>query len=184
MVFVHSKDSRIVTFVILMTGAALILLFIVRGTYPNHLMLNELSFTINNGDDWIEIYNPTLNALSLKGYYLSDNRKNLSRVKVSEEFVVPPHGFLVAYGEKYAAVPEGALQLPFSISEGETVYLTAPNAVTIVDSLTAIGSESASVGCFPDGSNDTFTFTTMTPGLPNQKAHVGTPAKGIMSPSI
>ena len=147
-----------------------LLLTLRGGGYPTHLSINEVSFANNDGD-WVELYNPTLSGLSLKGYYLSDNRRRLTRYSFSSDTIIPSHGFLVLYGENYTNPPEGAVVLPFSIGEGETVYLVAADGRTIVDSMTTLGSDAASVGRFPDGSQDLFTFSTATLGAPNQKDH-------------
>ncbi len=138
------------------------------GAYPTHLTINEVSFAENSGNDWVEIYNPTLNSLSLKGYYLSDSRKNLTRFLFKDDVIVPSHGFVVLYGEKYINPSEGATVLSFGISEGETLYLVASDGVNIIDQITVLGS-GASIGRFRDGMNEFFTFTTATPGEPNDK---------------
>lgn len=157
-------------------GVMTITLWVVLGhSYPSTLMINEVSFSNNDGQDWIEIYNPSLSSVSLKGYYISDSEKQLNRFQITEDIIVPSHGYLVLYGENSTAATTGT-QLSFNISNGETVYLVASDGVTIIDRLTVIKHEdddiSTSVGRFPDGSEETFTFSVGTPGRNNDKDEV------------
>lgn len=164
-----NKKVAIKIILIFMIIFALFLWFLLAGSRPTHLTINEVSFTSNEGNDWIEIYNPSLNSVSLKDYYISDNERNLSKYKISDDVLVPRHGYLLFYGEKHDSVPSGAIQLSFNIANGETVYLVAQDGVTIVDRLTVVGEEDKSVGRFPDGASETFAFSLLTPGERNEK---------------
>lgn len=157
-------------------GAAVVsvgLWVVLSNAYPANIMINEVSFSGNDGNDWVELYNPSLNSISLKDYYVSDNERDLTKFRFTKDIVVPSHGYVVLYGEDYTDVPFGAPQLSFSVANGETLFLVAQNGTTIIDRLTVIGEESASVGRFPDGSDETFTFSNATPGKPNDKDERG-----------
>lgn len=139
-------------------------------------MINEISFSNNDGEDWIEIYNPSLSSVSLKGYFISDSEKTLNRFQITDDIIIPSHGYLVLYGEN-ATTGQESNTLSFNIKNGETIYLVAADGVTIIDRLTVIKNDndetSTSVGRFPDGNDQVFTFTTSTPGSRNDKDEVG-----------
>lgn len=137
------------------------------------LRINEISFAKNQGIDWIEIYNPTLNNLSLKGLYLSDDKKNFQRFKVKEDISVPSKGYVVIYEKETEVAPKNATTLNFNIMNGETIYLVAKNGSDILDSMTAVSKEDmttgTTIGRFPDGYNAFFLMSQGTPGARNQK---------------
>ncbi len=157
--------------------AALILFITLSHSYPTQLMINEVSFTNNAGADWVEIYNPSLSAISLKGYYLSDDTKKLTQFAFTEDVIVPSHGYVVVYSESTDTSTDNTL--PFHIKNGETIYLVATDGNTIIDRLTVLtdtdDTTHMSVGRFPDGASELFTFTTSTPGATNDKDEFAIP---------
>lgn len=154
-----------------------VLWVLLNHTYPNQLLINEVSFNNNDGADWIELYNPSLSSVSLKGYYLSDSSNDLTKFEITDDIAVPRQGFIVFYGEDATSTNEG-LRLSFNIKNGETIYLVASDGVTIIDRLTVIANDddatSTSIGSFPDGRDQTFTFTVSTPGSQNIKDRLDT----------
>ncbi len=150
---------------------AITLWFVLAHSYPSHVTINEVSASGEQGD-WIELYNPSLTSLSLKGYYLTDSNKNLTKFTFTDDFIVPSHGYLVVYAQNYTSTAsENVIQLPFNIKNGETIYLVDKDGATILDRFTIIESNTkgGSVGRFPDGTQEFFTFTTGTPGTQNDK---------------
>jgi hypothetical protein len=154
-------------------AVSVMLMATLSNKYPSTITINEVSFTANSGNDWIELYNPSLNSVSLKGYYISDNAKNLTKFEFTEDVLLPRHGYLVLYGGKHNEVPEGGMRISFNIANGETLYLVAQDGSTIIDRLTVLGESGESVGRFPDGSSDTFTFSNSTQGARNDKDEIG-----------
>lgn len=164
------------TALIIIIGIGTCLLwFLLSHTYPTDLRINEVSFTNNDSNDWIEIYNPSLSSVSLKGYYLSDSSKSLTRFKIEEDILIPSHGFAVFFGENMETDSDSSL--PFNVGNGETIYLVDRDGLSIIDRLTVVASENdsttKSVGRFPDGSTETFTFSVSTQGGRNNKDEVG-----------
>lgn len=153
------------------TAAVVALLFFQKNS--NHLVINEISFTSNEGIDWIEIYNPSINSVTLKNFYITDKRRKFQRFQITENIIVPNQGFAVIYGKNAEETPNNSTITNFNIKNGETLYLVAPNGYEVVDSMTAGGpselSENSSIGRFPDGSSDFFIMTQSTPGAANQK---------------
>lgn len=84
-----------------------------------------------NFRDYIELYNVSNEGLSLEGWHLSDDKKQLDKAELSDVWI-ESKGFFVFYanGEN-----EAEDSLPFRLdSEGETIYLSDPEG-NLVDSV-------------------------------------------------
>lgn len=142
----------------------------------NSLKINEVSYQNNLGYDWVEVYNPSLHTVSLKGLYLTDDKLDLEKYEIKEDVLIEPNSFVVIYSENYAAESANVLKLNFNISNGESIYLIEKQSLTIIDSLTVISdqdsTEEGSVGRFPNGAENTFVFTISSMGEPNIKDHI------------
>lgn len=156
----------------------IVILIIAISSYLNsniagHLVINEIAFNQEDEVDWIELYNPTLNNLSLKGLYFSDKSNNFSKYEIKEDVIVPSQGYVVIYGDGYQGNLDNSFVTNFRIANGETVFLVGKDGATIIDSLTVIKSEEqtkdATIGRFPDGSDEVFIFSEATPKEKNRK---------------
>lgn len=96
----------------------------------NHLLINEVcsnNFSTGLKDqyedcDWIELYNPTDQAVFLGDYYLSDDRKTMNKSKLPDRYLDAGEYFIV-----YAKGKEGdeEFDLNFQVSsKGEVLYLS------------------------------------------------------------
>jgi hypothetical protein len=96
---------------------------------------NDTGLKDEDGDfsDWIEIYNPDATAVSLAGYYLSDNPQNLSKWKFPA-VTLNSGGYLVVFASgKDRNNPAGKLHTGFQLdSEGDYLALVAPDKTTIL----------------------------------------------------
>ncbi len=136
-----------------------------------NITLNEVSFANNNGQDWIEIYNPKLHAVNLKGMYLTDDSKEPQKYQIEQDIALNPKSFVVigGQGSDDTLTP---LQANFGLKNGETLSLFDTDGVTLIDTLPLVAADETrtqSVGRFPDGESETFTFSTLTPGDRNKK---------------
>ena len=96
------------------------------------LRINEVC-TVNPGTlagetlvykDYIEIYNPSESSVSLEHLFLSDDTENPALGPMPAE-TIPPKGYYVIYAEgPKGSAPEGAYNLPFRLSEDETLILS------------------------------------------------------------
>jgi hypothetical protein len=78
------------------------------------------------GNDWVEIYNKSSSAISLKGYFLSDTQKDLKKWPIVEQ-KAPAKGYAVI--EKYK---KGSGTEYISISSaGERLFLSDPQGVIV-----------------------------------------------------
>lgn len=88
-------------------------------------------------DDIIELYNPTNVAVNLSGYFLSDDPEYLTKwifPEYEELSVLQPGAYRVLWADNEPH--QGLNHLPFSLDKsGESVVLTEPDAITIVDQI-------------------------------------------------
>lgn len=118
-------------------------------------------------DDWIELYNPTDQAVSLGGYTLSDHEDEPFRVSLNEALSIPAKGVILLWADDQ--VPQGTKHLSFKLKQaGEGVFLSAPSR-TLLDSIKfETTTENHSYARLPDGSKAAAVdCATPTPGALN-----------------
>lgn len=123
-------------------------------------------------DDWIEIYNPSGNPITnLAGYYLSDDPDSLDKWQIPADdagvTTVLPNNFIIFWidDDYLNNTSQGAdHNAGFTLStDGETVLLTAPDGVTIIDSITyPVMAPDISYGRVCDGCADWQYFNNVT----------------------
>jgi len=100
----------------------------------NEVMASNGVFLNGRHDDWVELYNTDSAAVSLKGWYLSNDLYNPTRWAFPDGAKIPGNGYLVVYcaGEgEITGGPKNALYAGFKLSaKGDTVCLTNPEGVT------------------------------------------------------
>lgn len=113
--------------------------------HAQSLYINELVASNNQDqmdeffeyDDWIEIYN-TGGITNLAGYYLSDDPLLLTKYAIPNDpalTTILPNGYLIFWCDNDNAL-QGTSHTNFTLkSGGETVFLTAPDGTTIIDSI-------------------------------------------------
>lgn len=71
-------------------------------------------------DSWIELYNPTDNAISLGEYKIGNGKKSEKAYSLPADVSVPPHSYIIIYCDK-----EGSgMHTDFRVDSGkETIYL-------------------------------------------------------------
>jgi hypothetical protein len=110
------------------------------------VVINEYSaanfdgFADNYGDseDWFEIYNNSAANVDLNNYYLSDKANNLTKWQFSSTVVIPPNDHLVVYCSGRNEITGNNVHTSFKLHQtkgNEWVILTAPDGVTVVDSV-------------------------------------------------
>ncbi len=102
----------------------------------NEVCSNNFSLAPNEtGEytDYIELYNPGTEELSLEGYYLSDREAHLQKYSLSH-IILPPEGYYVVWLDGLSGTARG--QEGFRLSrQGETVYLSNGKG-QVIDSVT------------------------------------------------
>ena len=96
---------------------------------------NGSTLADEDGDfsDWIEIHNPTAEAIHLNAWYLTDDEEDLTMWRFPM-VTIPADGYLVVFASgKDRAVAGEQLHTNFSLSRsGEYLALVRPDGVTIV----------------------------------------------------
>lgn len=94
-------------------------------------------YTAGDGD-WIELYNPSNEAVTLKKYYLSDDEEDLKKWELPETTIPPQSTYTIACknNEELSALKK--YRTNFSLKTGETLFFTdgsgnALSQVSIVD---------------------------------------------------
>lgn len=86
--------------------------------------------------DWIELWNPSGEVVNLSGWGLSDSGKNRRKFIFSEGTILTPDAYLIVICDDTMHTGGGDFHAPFKLSaDGETIYLTAPDGETTIDSV-------------------------------------------------
>lgn len=145
------------------------------GGWTPTVVINEiLAHTDEPMKDSIELLNTSTQAVSVLGWYLSDDPVMRSKYRITNTAAISPGGFLVLTTNQFDS-PSAATSNRFALSElGETLYLTSSNRVRFADYVKFGASENGvSLGRSPDGWGG-FTFmATNTLGFSNGFARVG-----------
>ena len=116
--------------------------------------------------DYVEIHNPSAQAIDLTGYRLTDDEADPGKWAFPQGATIPAGGCLLIYASGGAAGAAGELHASFKLdSAGETLLLTDPEGRAISRlSLPALKSDQA----YSLGTDGTYTAALApTPGLPN-----------------
>ena len=93
---------------------------------------NTATLPDKDGDysDWIELYNPTAEAIDLSGWYLSDNPDDLIKW-ICPQVTIESHEYLIVFASgKDQSINE--LHTNFKLSSsGEWIILTKPDGETV-----------------------------------------------------
>ncbi|MCP9766887.1 spore coat protein CotH [Lacihabitans sp. LS3-19] len=154
--------------------------------YINEVMaLNTSTIVDNTGNynDWIEIYNAGPSDVDLANYFISDLGTNLTKfhlTSVPNQLVVPSQDFLLIWASGNTSSGYNHTDFSLSSTNGEAVYLTMPDGVTLVSSLVFPPQrENVSYGRLTDGAN---TIKFFYPSSPNNSNNTATSYDGFLSP--
>ena len=146
------------------------------GLYSQGLVINEMSsknedafLSIDSeSPDWIELYNSSLDTLTLLNYFLSDNSEELLQWALPNIRLAPQSYLLIfASGDDY--IDGNQIHTNFKIkSQGEELYLSNINK-EIIDQFPVVPlSENECFGRYPDGGVNCGILYSATPGQANQ----------------
>ena len=107
---------------------------------------------------FIELYNPLPVAVSLKGFFISDDPGQLDKAGITGNLAVAPRSFqTISYND-----------IALTAKPGTILYLTEPDGDSPVSALSAnISQDGRSIGRKPDGGTEWFSFTSPTPNGEN-----------------
>lgn len=108
---------------------------------------------LNEYPDWFELYNPSGQAVSLDGLYLSDDPALPTKFAITDGLSIPAGGYVVFYADNETA-QEGPFHTNFKLSKisGSIGLFMGDQGQTQIDSVTYQQQETdISVGRLPDG---------------------------------
>lgn len=136
--------------------------------------------------DWLELYNLTDRPIDLSAYYLSDDVDNLHKWQLPFGTIIEPQGFLLIWASGKDSNYRAEIHTNFSLArQGETVVLTAPDGITIVDyfPIPQLGRDMA-YGRLPDGTGNLSKFARehISPAKSNNSAKQYTAPDSDLNP--
>jgi hypothetical protein len=131
--------------------------------------------------DWIELHNTTSQPMDIGGWFLSDDKDDLKKYRISKGTVISPAGYVVFYGDRHFGNPgdPGCLRAFGLSAAGEAAILTSGSEGELTgcsDQVTFGPSEpGVSLGRFADpaGQAQAVALTSATPGQANAPPAVG-----------
>ncbi|MDD4821859.1 MAG: lamin tail domain-containing protein [Bacteroidales bacterium] len=148
-----------------------LILFVASFQVSAQLLLNEFMAS-NSGAyvdpdydqsaDWIEIVNRGSTAVSLNGYYITDNLNDLTKWQIKTNVTIHPGQYLVIWADGM----DTGLHTNFKLSaSGEELAIVSPGQA-IIDSCT-FGVQEPNISMGRNSNMEWVYFTTSTPGNPN-----------------
>lgn len=132
--------------------------------------VNKESYKNQSGEylDWIELYNPTNEAVNLNGFGLSDD-DDLPFLYTFGDVSIDAGEYLTVFcAEISKKTSKGELYLPFSLSAtGETLVLTNPSGQTVDEMRTGLLTEGLSSGRKTGEYGTRVFFESPSPSLSN-----------------
>ena len=189
------RKKRALPLLIALGLTALLLVSLVllteRDGVQGHLFINEVMASNGSvlrdedGDyaDWIELYYTGRQPLDLTGFYLSDDPLHLMKWEFPQGEMQPGEYLLIWASGKDQVSQLGQLHTNFRIgASGETLTLTAPDGVRIIDQAPAAAMpRDVSWGRRTDGGEDWQLFQESTPGSSNK---AGVPYMTTLAPPV
>ena len=139
---------------------------------------NAYSIADRDGDrsDWVELINTSGGMISLAGWYLSDNPKNLMKWAFPEDATLQTGAFYLVFLSGKLNVT-GEIHASFSISAGETLYLYNAKDGTLDWVTVPELPDNVSIGL--DENNEQVYYRYPTPMAPNGHAEKTAEALGF-----
>ncbi len=141
----------------------------------NEVLARNLSLTNIEGRalNWIELYNPSTNAVSLAGLSLTDDPAQPTRWLFPSDAIIDAHGFYVVPCDPFAPPAEDIAPFALSGNGGELLLFDrAERGGGLLDALRfGVQAADLAAGRVPDGAG--WRLAVPSPGAANQEAPVG-----------
>jgi hypothetical protein len=148
-------------------------------TYGQSVVINEfqaqnshtLADEFSEYDDWIELYNPSGQAVDVGGLYLTDDLQNPTPWQIPtgrpDLTIIQPNGYLLIWAD--SQTDQGPLHASFKLqASGEAIGLYAHDGVTRIDSVVFQAQQiDQSDARIPDGGPSWQVVDRPTPGRSN-----------------
>lgn len=144
------------------------------------MALNDGAFLDEAGEDndWIELYNPTSETISLAGLYLSDRLNNPTKwmfpMDAPALTTLDPGEYVVIWASGQTST-DSELHASFKLSgDGEAIVLTASDGWTLLDQIVFDQqTDDVSFGRYPDANDNWGYMLEPTPGQANSEVVLG-----------
>ncbi len=158
--------------------ASLVALLAVQAAHAQ-LVINEINAAnltnyaddLGKFEDWIEIHNTSSAAVSLQGWYVSDNKNKPTKFQITEDIAIAAGGFKVMFCSGRNLITNGTIHTSFKLSQTrntpEEVTLSNPQAVIVDSKKVKSLQRHHSYGRKADGGLDWGITTVPTPGASN-----------------
>ncbi|MCD4691697.1 MAG: lamin tail domain-containing protein, partial [Calditrichales bacterium] len=145
------------------------------------MAINDAAVPDQNGeyDDWVELYNNTNTAISLNGYYLSDDGSKLTRWAFPDTFIAA-NDYLIIWTDKDAG--QIGLHTDFKLSgSGEAVILVDSSQAVVDEFIFGQQTADISSGRYPNGMG---AFIAMSPTFSAENVNGITGIKRNPTPAL
>src|SRR5690349_12326468 len=93
---------RLVCFGRVLVIALLLLLAVSTSVHPAHaatanILINEFMPAPSSGAEWVELFNPTGEAIAIGGWKIVDDTLSHTQTIISANTTLPPNGLLVVF---------------------------------------------------------------------------------------
>ena len=132
-------------------------------------------------NDWVELYNTTDEPVDVEGMYLTDNLSKPTKYQITKgatraQTVIPAHGHLLIWCDKLETTDQ-ALHATFKVDgDGGELALTAADQSWSDTFRYDAHDGTQTVGRFPDGSSQVYTFASPTIAAANRLTSYAVPA--------
>lgn len=138
----------------------------------NEIMASNIDLAVSpafNFDGWIELYNPTDKAVSLKGIYISDDALSPLKWQMSHRAgIIPAHGYKLVWFDSAELCADNA---PFKLdTDGGTLIISDPQGAIIAQQDFPEALERVAYARTTDGGETWALTADATPGMSNATA--------------
>jgi hypothetical protein len=138
-------------------------------------------------EDWFELFNPNNYPVDLSGYYLADSLTNSTQFRIPNGYVIPPFGYLLVWADDNETDQNDSsyadLHTSFALSRsGDAIGLFSPDGILIDGVTFPAQTNDVSQGRFPDGSDNLYFMTTLTPREANFVEGLGNNTAPALAP--
>ncbi|HRE74617.1 MAG TPA: CotH kinase family protein [Flavobacteriales bacterium] len=121
-------------------------------------------------DDWFELFNYSSDTVDLNGYFISRTLSQPTQFQILsgiQTTKIAPFGFKLVWADNQPV--QGNFHTNFNLpASGGSLYLFAPDGITLVDSINYAAMVSdVSFGRYPDGAPEFVWFNYTTPNMSN-----------------
>ena len=151
------------------------LLLVAQSLFSQNIYINEIQSsndeTIydfeNNSPDWIELYNSSIQEISLKNYYLSDNISEPNKWIIPDISILPD-SFVIIFASGKDTIVNNEYHTNFKISSNGEIILLSDSNLILIDKFYAVPiNPDFSYGRITDGDNTKVYFENPTPNSSN-----------------